>query len=131
MAIEAWDTYERLGRPEGDLALAQLAIYLATCPKSNAAYLAFGEAQADVRAHGTVAVPLHLRNAPTKLMKELGYGREYRYAHDEPGAYAAGETYLPDGMPAPDLYQPTDRGLEAKIADKLAHLRALDRDHNK
>jgi len=131
VALDACETYERLGSPEGELALAQAALYLAAAPKSNAAYLAYNRARELVRNDPSRPVPEHLRNAPTKLMKELGYGREYRYAHDEPGAYAAGETYLPDGMPAPDLYQPTDRGLEAKIADKLAHLRALDRDHNK
>jgi putative ATPase len=131
VALDACETYERLGTPEGELALAQAALYLAVAPKSNAAYLAYSRARELVRNDPSRPVPEHLRNAPTKLMKELGYGREYRYAHDEPGAYAAGESYLPDGMPAPDLYQPTDRGLEAKIADKLAHLRELDRDHKK
>lgn len=131
VALDACETYERLGTPEGELALAQAALYLAVAPKSNAAYVAYNRARELVRNDPSRPVPEHLRNAPTKLMKELGYGREYRYAHDEPGAYAAGENYLPDGMPAPDLYQPTDRGLEAKIADKLAHLRELDRDHKK
>jgi putative ATPase len=131
VALDACETYERLGTPEGELALAQAALYLAVAPKSNAAYVACNRARELVRNDPSRPVPEHLRNAPTELMKELGYGREYRYAHDEPGAYAAGENYLPDGMPAPDLYQPTDRGLEAKIADKLAHLRELDRDHKK
>ncbi len=128
VALDACETYERLGTPEGELALAQAALYLAVAPKSNAAYVAYNRARELVRNDPSRPVPEHLRNAPTKLMKELGYGREYRYAHDEPGAYAAGETYLPDDMPMPDLYQPTDRGLEAKIADKLAHLRELDRE---
>ncbi len=131
VALDACETYERLGTPEGELALAQAALYLAVAPKSNAAYMAYNRARELVRNDQSRPVPEHLRNAPTKLMKELGYGREYRYAHDEPGAYAAGETYLPDGMKSPELYQPTDRGLEAKIADKLAHLRTLDRDKNK
>jgi putative ATPase len=131
VALDACETYERLGTPEGELALAQAALYLAVAPKSNAAYVAYNRARELVRNDPSRPVPEHLRNAPTRLMKELGYGREYRYAHDEPGAYAAGENYLPDGMPAPDLYQPTDRGLEAKIADKLAQLRALDRDNKK
>ena len=131
VALDACETYERLGTPEGELALAQAALYLAVAPKSNASYVAYNRARELVRSDQSRPVPEHLRNAPTKLMKDLGYGREYRYAHDEPGAYAAGETYLPDGMPSADLYQPTDRGLEAKIADKLAHLRALDRDKNK
>ena len=131
VALDACETYERLGTPEGELALAQAALYLAVAPKSNAAYMAYNRARELVRNDQSRPVPEHLRNAPTKLMKELGYGREYRYAHDEPGAYAAGETYLPDGMATPSLYQPTDRGLEAKIADKLAHLRQLDRDSEK
>ena len=131
VALDACETYERLGTPEGELALAQAALYLAVAPKSNASYVAYNRARELVRSDQSRPVPEHLRNAPTKLMKDLGYGREYRYANDEPGAYAAGETYLPDGMPSADLYQPTDRGLEAKIADKLAHLRALDRDKNK
>ena len=131
VALDACETYERLGTPEGELALAQAALYLAVAPKSNASYVAYNRARELVRSDQSRPVPEHLRNAPTKLMKDLGYGREYRYAHDEPGAYAAGETYLPDGMPSADLYQPTDRGLEAKIADKLAHLRALDRDKSK
>lgn len=131
VALDACETYERLGTPEGELALAQAALYLAVAPKSNAAYVAYNRAREVVRNDQSRPVPEHLRNAPTKLMKDLGYGREYRYAHDEAGAYAAGESYLPDGMPAPGLYEPTDRGLEAKIADKLAHLRQLDRDAKK
>jgi len=131
VALDACETYERLGTPEGELALAQATLYLAVAPKSNAAYMAYNRARELVRNDQSRPVPEHLRNAPTKLMKDLGYGREYRYAHDEPGAYAAGETYLPDGMATPSLYQPTDRGLEAKIADKLAHLRQLDRDTKK
>jgi len=131
IALDACETYERLGSPEGDLALAQAALYLAVAPKSNAVYVAFGRARELVRSDASRPVPEHLRNAPTKLMKELGYGREYRYAHDEPEAYAAGENYLPDGMRPATLYEPTDRGLEAKIAEKLAHLRALDRKSGK
>jgi putative ATPase len=131
VALDACETYERLGTPEGELALAQAALYLAVAPKSNAAYVAYNRAREVVRNDQSRPVPEHLRNAPTKLMKDLGYGREYRYAHDEPGAYAAGESYLPDGMPVPGLYEPTDRGLEAKIADKLTHLRQLDRDAKK
>lgn len=130
MALDACETYERLGSPEGELALAQAALYLAVAPKSNAAYVAYNSARELVRQEPSRPVPEHLRNAPTKLMKDLGYGREYRYAHDEPEAYAAGENYLPDGMRSPGFYEPTDRGLEAKIAEKLAHLRALDRNKN-
>jgi putative ATPase len=129
MALDACETYERLGSPEGELALAEATIYLAVAPKSNAAYVAYNRARELVRNDASRPVPEHLRNAPTKLMKELGYGREYRYAHDEPDAYAAGENYLPDGMKAPGLYEPTDRGLEAKIAEKLARLQELDRNN--
>ncbi|MGE4110733.1 MAG: replication-associated recombination protein A [Burkholderiales bacterium] len=128
MALDACETYERLGSPEGELALAQAALYLAVAPKSNAAYVAHKRAIELVRNDASRPVPEHLRNAPTKLMKDLGYGREYRYAHDEPEAYAAGENYLPDGMSPLKFYEPTDRGLEAKIAEKLEHLRALDRE---
>jgi len=124
MAIEAWDTYDRLGSPEGELALAQVAIYLATCPKSNAAYLAFGEAKEDVRAHGTAEVPLHLRNAPTRLMKELGYGRDYQYDHDAEGGIALGQTAFPDELGERVYYRPVDRGLEIKLKEKLDALRA-------
>ena len=126
VANDAATTYERLGSPEGELALAQAVIYLAVAPKSNAGYRAFNEAMAFVRQDKSREVPIHLRNAPTKLMKQLGHGKAYRYAHDEPEAYAAGENYLPQGMPAPAWYRPVPRGLEARIADKLAHLRQLD-----
>jgi putative ATPase len=126
LALDACETYERLGTPEGELALAQAALYLACAPKSNAAYVAYNAARAFVTRDDTRPVPLHLRNAPTRLMKELGFGKTYRYAHDEPDAYAAGEDYLPEGMPAPSFYQPTPRGLEGKIGEKLAHLRELD-----
>ena len=127
IANEAAATYERLGSPEGELALAEAVIYLAVAAKSNAAYVAYNAARGFVAKDGSRPVPAHLRNAPTKLMKQLGYGREYRYAHDEPEAYAAGETYLPDGIAEPHWYAPTPRGLEGKIAEKLAHLRELDR----
>ena len=126
IANDAAATFERLGSPEGELALAQAVLYLAAAAKSNAGYTAFNRMRQFVREHGSAAVPVHLCNAPTKLMKELGYGRDYRYAHDEPHAYAAGESYMPDGMDEPDFYQPTDRGLEIKIAEKLAWLRGLD-----
>ena len=121
--------YERLGSPEGELALAQCVIYLAMAPKSNAAYKAFNEAKAWVKKDGTRPVPLHLRNAPTQLMKDIGYGKAYRYAHDEDGAFAAGETYLPDGMAEPGFYRPVQRGLEIKIADKLRELRLRNAAH--
>ncbi len=127
IANDAAATYERLGSPEGELALGQAVIYLAVAAKSNAGYNAYNAARAFVAKAGSQPVPVHLRNAPTKLMKELGYGKSYRYAHDEPEAYAAGETYLPDGMPEPGWYRPTPRGLEGRIAEKLAHLRELDR----
>ncbi len=128
IALNAAETYERLGSPEGELALAQAILYLACAPKSNAGYVAFRQAKSFVKEHGSGPVPVHLRNAPTRLMKELGYGREYRYAHDEPEAYAAGETYFPDEITRPPtFYRPTPRGLEGKIAEKLAHLRELDR----
>ena len=126
IANDAAATFERLGSPEGELALAQAVLYLAAAAKSNAGYTAFNRMRQFVREHGSAAVPVHLCNAPTKLMKELGYGRDYRYAHDEPHAYAAGESYMPDGMDEPDFYRPTDRGLEIKIAEKLAWLRGLD-----
>jgi len=126
LANDAAETFERLGSPEGELALGQAVIYLAIAAKSNAGYNAFNAAMAFVRKDKSREVPVHLRNAPTKLMKELGYGHAYRYAHDEPHAYAAGETYLPDGMPEPGWYQPVPRGIEAKIAEKLAWLRSLD-----
>jgi putative ATPase len=127
IANDAAATYERLGSPEGDLALAQAVIYLAIAAKSNAGYMAYNAARAFVAKDKSRGVPEHLRNAPTKLMKQLGYGKLYRYAHDEPEAYAAGETYLPDGMAEPHWYRPTPRGLEGKIGEKLNHLRSLDR----
>jgi putative ATPase len=124
IALDASEVYERLGTPEGELALAECLVYLAIAPKSNAVYTAYNEARALVRKEGTRPVPLHLRNAPTKLMKDLGYGKEYRYAHDEEGGFAAGETYFPDGMRPPEFYRPVERGLEIRIADKLRELRA-------
>lgn len=123
---DAAATYERLGSPEGELALAQAVIYLAVAAKSNAGYVAYNAARAFVKQDSSREVPLHLRNAPTRLMKQLDYGKDYRYAHDEAGGYAAGENYFPDGMPQVSFYEPVDRGLEAKIAEKLAHLRELD-----
>ncbi|HZX25852.1 MAG TPA: replication-associated recombination protein A [Telluria sp.] len=131
VANDAAATWERLGSPEGDLALGQAVIYLAIAAKSNAGYNAFNRAMDFVRHDKSREVPVHLRNAPTKLMKELGYGHAYRYAHDEPNAYAAGETYLPDGMAEPGWYQPVPRGIEAKIAEKLAWLRSLDEEARK
>ena len=131
LANDAAATYERLGSPEGELALGQAVIYLAIAAKSNAGYNAFNQAMAFVKKDKSREVPVHLRNAPTKLMKELGYGHEYRYAHDEPHAYAAGETYFPDDMREPGWYQPVPRGLESKIADKMAFLRKLDEDAGK
>jgi putative ATPase len=131
IANDAAQTFERLGSPEGELALAQATIYLAVAAKSNAGYNAYNQAMAFVKHDQSRPVPVHLRNAPTKLMKELGYGHAYRYAHDEPEAYAAGETYLPDGIPDPVWYQPVSRGLETKIAEKMAHLRELDRQAKK
>ena len=126
LTLEAAETYERLGTPEGELALAQAVIYLACAAKSNAVYVAYNSARSFVAEDESRPVPLHLRNAPTRLMKNLGYGREYRYAHDEADAYAAGENYFPEGMPAVSWYRPTDRGLEARIAERLAELRELD-----
>ena len=123
---DAAQTYERLGSPEGELALAQAVIYLAIAAKSNAGYNAYNRARAWVKQDDSRPVPLHLRNAPTQLMKNLDYGKAYRYAHDEPEAYAAGEKYLPDEMPEMSFYQPTERGLEAKIREKLAYLKGLD-----
>src|SRR5216110_3486743 len=126
LALDAVETYERLGTPEGELALAEAAIYLACTAKSNAVYVAYGKARAFIAEDGSRPVPLHIRNAPTRLMKDLGYGKGYRYAHDEDDAYAAGERYLPEGMPEVSFYTPTGRGLEAKIAAKLAALRESD-----
>ena len=131
IANDAALTYERLGSPEGELALGQAVIYLAVAAKSNAGYNAYNQARAFVKQDKSREVPVHLRNAPTKLMKELGYGHEYRYAHDEPNAYAAGETYLPEGMAEPAWYKPVLRGLEVKIAEKLAVLRQWDKDAEK
>ncbi len=129
LALDAADVYERLGSPEGELALAECVVYLAVAPKSNAVYKAFNEAKAFVKKDGTRPVPMHLRNAPTKLMKELDYGKGYRYAHDEEGAFAAGERYLPDGMPDTEFYRPVERGLEIRIAEKLRNLK--DRNQKK
>ena len=126
IALDACETYERLGSPEGELALAEAVIYLAVAPKSNAAYSAYNAVRALIRDDKSRPVPVHLRNAPTRLMKDLGFGREYRYAHDESGAYAAGENYLPEGLEGRKFYAPTERGLEAKINAKLAELRELD-----
>jgi len=123
VALDAVETYERLGTPEGELALAEAAIYLAVAAKSNAVYEAYNAARAFVSGDATRPVPMHLRNAPTRLMKDLGYGKGYRYAHDEPDAYAAGETYFPEGMQAVEWYRPTERGLEAKILEKLKDLK--------
>jgi putative ATPase len=123
LALDAWQTFERLGSPEGELAIAEALVYLAVAPKSNAVYTALGEARADAEHFGTLEVPLQLRNAPTKLMKDLGYGSGYRYAHSEPGAYAAGERYLPEGMPERHYYRPVPRGLEIRIGEALERLR--------
>jgi len=124
LALDAAEVYERLGSPEGELALAECLVYLAVAPKSNAVTTAFSEAQALVRRDGTRPVPMHLRNAPTRLMKDLGYSKGYRYAHDEEGGFAAGENYFPEGLPKPQFYRPVERGLEIRIADKLRELRA-------
>ena len=126
IALDAWESYEKLGKAEGELAIAQAVLYLACAAKSNAVYSAFNAAMADVRSQSSSEVPLHLRNAPTKLMKELGYAKEYRYAHNEPDAYAAGESYFPEDMREPNYYQPVNRGLEIKIAEKLSRLKVLD-----
>jgi putative ATPase len=126
MALDAAEVYERLGSPEGELALAQCTVYLAVAPKSNAVYRAYQAARTFVKQDGTRPVPMHLRNAPTSLMKTLEHGKGYRYAHDEAGGFAAGERYLPDDMDAPGFYQPVERGLEIRIADKLRELRALN-----
>ena len=124
IALGAWDAYDRLGSPEGDLALANAVVYVAVAPKSNAVYVASAEVAQDIETFGTLDVPLKLRNAPTRLMKELGYGKDYRYAHDEPDAYAVGERYLPDELPNRQYYRPVQRGLEIKIGEALARLRA-------
>ena len=130
MALDAADVYARLGSPEGELALAQCVVYLAVAPKSNALYKAFNEAKAFVKQGGSQPVPLHLRNAPTQLMKTLDFGKDYRYAHDEEGGFAAGENYFPTGMEAPNFYRPVNRGLEIKIADKLSELKAKNHQKN-
>ncbi len=127
ICINAWEAQERLGSPEGELALAQAVVYLACAPKSNAVYMAYNAAMSDARQSGSLGVPVHLRNAPTKLMKSLDYGKEYRYAHNEPEAYAAGENYFPEELQGRHYYQPVDRGLEIKIKEKLKHLKELDR----
>ncbi len=127
IAINAWEAQERLGSPEGELALAQAIIYLACAPKSNAVYMAYNAAMNDAKQSGSLGVPVHLRNAPTHLMKSLDYGKEYRYAHNEPEAYAAGENYFPEQLMGTRYYQPVDRGLEIKIKEKLRHLQELDK----
>lgn len=129
LAMSAWDVQERLGSPEGELALAQAVVYLAVAAKSNAVYSAFKATMADVRSLPSYEVPMHLRNAPTSLMNDLDYGKDYRYAHNEEGGYAPGETYLPEELAGKEYYQPTDRGLEKKISEKLAYLRSLDNKH--
>lgn len=127
LALNAWDVQERLGSPEGELAIAQAVVYMACAAKSNAVYKAFGQAMQDAKQYGSLEIPLHLRNAPTKLMKELGYGKAYRYAHDEPDAYAAGEVYFPEGMPVRQYYHPVERGLELKIKQKIKWLKEKDK----
>jgi putative ATPase len=125
ITLNAWQTWERLGSPEGELAIAQAVVYLACAAKSNAVYTAFNAAMDDARKTGSMEVPAHLRNAPTRFMKALGYGKNYRYAHDEAGGFAAGETYFPDALSPRHYYHPVDRGLEIKIGEKLAYLREL------
>jgi putative ATPase len=131
IALNAWNTYERLGSPEGELAIAQAITYLASTAKSNAVYTAFGLAMKDARDLGTLEVPMHIRNAPTRLMKDLGHGKDYRYAHDEEDAFAAGETYFPDDMEEKIYYRPVTRGLEIKISEKLGALRELNKKNRK
>ena len=131
LALDAWDVQERLGSPEGELAIAQAIVFLACAPKSNAIYKAYNKVMEDVKNSPSQEVPLHLRNSPTKLMEQLNYGKEYRYAHDEADAYAAGESYFPDGMSTKQYYFPVNRGLEIKIAEKLEQLRQLDRNAKK
>lgn len=131
ITINAWHAQERLGSPEGELALAQAVMYLSCAPKSNAVYMAYNQAMQDVRQQGSLAVPIHIRNAPTKLMKAMDYGKEYRYAHNEPEAYAAGESYFPDELAGRQYYHPVNRGLEIKILEKLKHLKELDARENK
>ena len=127
LCVNAWETQERLGSPEGELALAQAVVYLACAPKSNAVYMAYKAAMRDAKNSGSLPVPVHLRNAPTKLMKSLDYGKAYRYAHDEPDAYAAGENYFPEPLADANYYHPVPRGLEIKITEKLKHLSELDK----
>jgi putative ATPase len=127
LCMNAWDAQERLGSPEGELALAQAVVYLACAPKSNAVYMAYNAAMQHVKQSGSFGVPVHLRNAPTKLMKSLDYGKQYRYAHNEPEAYAAGENYFPEELAGTRYYQPVSRGLEIKISEKLRHLQELDK----
>ena len=131
IALNAWEAQERLGSPEGELSLAQAVVYLACAPKSNAVYVAYNAAMSHIKQTGSLGVPLHLRNAPTQLMKSLDYGAQYRYAHDEPGAYAAGVNYFPEELKNTQYYQPVERGLEIKIAEKLKHLQALDEHYKK
>ena len=126
LGLDAWEVQERLGSPEGELALAHAAVYMACAPKSDAVYTAFGAAMRDAREHGSLEVPKHLRNAPTRLLESLGHGKDYRHAHEEPDAYAAGERYLPDALQQRRYYEPTGRGLEGRIAEKLRELRARD-----
>ena len=123
LTLDAWEAYDRLGSPEGELAIGEAVVYLACAPKSNAVYVAMGQAVQDVEQFGTLEVPARLRNAPTRLMKELGHGQGYRYAHDEPDAYAAGERYLPDELPDRRYYRPAPRGLEIRIGEALSRLR--------
>lgn len=130
VSLNAWDVQQRLGSPEGELAIAQAVAYLAVAPKSNAVYMAWKQALQAAKEHGSLEVPLHLRNAPTKLMKSLDYGKQYRYAHDEPEGYTAGETYLPEQLQGHHFYQPTERGLEKKIKQKLVYLRNLNKQHS-
>jgi putative ATPase len=127
IALNSWEAYQRLGSPEGELSLAQAVLYLACAPKSNAVYQAYHLAKEDVVKYGSLDVPIHLRNAPTKLLKEMGFGKTYRYAHDEPGGYAAGENYFPEKMPETQYYFPVERGLEIQIKEKLQRLRELDK----
>ncbi len=129
IAMNAYQVYERIGSPEGELALAEAIIYLSCASKSNAAYVAFGEAMKSAKKYGSLPVPPHLCNAPTQLMKDLGHGKNYRYAHDEPNGYAAGENYFPEGMPVEHYYHPVPRGLEEKIAARLAYFATLDKEH--
>jgi putative ATPase len=123
IALNAWDTFKRMGSPEGELALAQAVVYMAVAPKSNAIYAAYGSVRAAIEKHGSLDVPLHIRNAPTKLMKDLGYGKDYRYDHNEEDAHAAGQQFLPDALAGSVFYEPVQRGMEIKISERLAQLR--------